>query len=55
MAKYFRVVEIDEDTFVKCTGEELDCCQVSVPVGKSVFVAVDEDEEDEITVTLDMF
>lgn len=55
MAKYFKIVEIDEETFVKRTGEELDCCQLSAPVGKSVFVAVDEYEEDEITVPLDMF
>lgn len=55
MAKYFKIVEIDEETFVDCTGEELDCCQLSVAVGEAVFVAVDESEEDEITVPIDMF
>lgn len=55
MAKYFKIVEIDEETFVKRTGEELDCCQLSVPVGKAVFVAIDDYEEDEITVPIDMF
>ena len=55
MAKYFKIVEIKEDVFAKHTGKELDCCQLSVPVGKAVFVAVDEDQEDEINVPLDMF
>lgn len=55
MSRYFKIVEIDEDVFVNATGKDLDCCQLSVSVGESVFVAVDEDEEDEITVPLDMF
>ena len=55
MARYFKIIEIDEDTFVNDTGKDLDCCQLSVPVNGSVFVAVDEDEEDEITVPLDCF
>lgn len=58
MAKYFKIVEINEDAFIKHTGaafEEFDCCQVFKPVGKAVFVAVDEYKEDEISVPLDMF
>lgn len=55
MPKYFRIVEINEFAFAVCTKKELDCCQLSVPVGKSVYVAVDDEEEDEITVPLDLF
>ena len=55
MAKYFKIIEIDEDTFEKSTGEELDCSQLAVPIGKAVFVAIDEYDEYEIQVPLDMF
>lgn len=55
MAKYFKIVEIDEETFAKNTGAELDCAQVVVSVGNSVFVAVDDDEEYEIAVPIDAF
>ena len=46
MAKYFKVVEIDADEFINATGEDLDCCQLIIPVNEAVFVAVDEDQED---------
>lgn len=55
MARYFKIIEINEDTFAKQTGEELGCCQLSVPVGKAVYIAVDEWEEYDIEVPLDMF
>ena len=55
MPRYFKIIEIDEDVFVNATSEDLDCCQLSVPVNEAVFVAVDEDQEDEISVPLDMF
>lgn len=29
MARYFKVVEIDCDSFIEATGEDLDCCQLS--------------------------
>jgi hypothetical protein len=55
MAKYFKVVEIDEEEFINATGEELDCCQVSIPASEGVFVGVDEEQEDEISIPLDCF
>ena len=55
MNRYFKIVEIDKDTFIDATGEDLDCCQLSIPVGKDLFVAVDECEEYEISVPLDLF
>ena len=55
MAKYFKVVEINEDEFIQETGEELDCCQVSIPTSDGVFVGVDEKQEDEISIPLDCF
>ena len=53
MAKYFKMVEIDADEFINATGEDLDCCQLIIPVNEAVFVAVDEDQEDEIEIPLD--
>ena len=37
------------------TGEALDCAQVIVPVDGDVYVAVDEEDESEISVDLDFF
>lgn len=55
MARYFRIMEIDEDTFMRTTGDFLDCNLVVAPVAGDVYVAVDDTEEDEIAVDLDMF
>lgn len=55
MAKYFKVVEISEEEFINATGEELDCCQTSIPTREGVFVGVDEEQEDEMQIPLDCF
>lgn len=55
MARYFKVVEIDRDSFIEATGEDLDCCQLSTVYDGIGYVAVDDTEEDEITVSLDIF
>lgn len=55
MAKYFKVVEISEEEFIDATGEELNYCQVSIPTSESVFVGVDEERKDEISIPLDCF
>lgn len=56
MAKYFRVVEIDEEEFINVTGEEFaNCCRVSIPTSNGIFVGVDEEQEDEISIPLDCF
>ena len=56
MAKYFRISEIDAETFERMTGDVLDCLQVSIPADDgSVYAAVDEELEDFIEVDLDMF
>ena len=55
MAKYFKVVEIDEEEFINATGEELNCLQSIVPVGNVVFVAIDEEQDDEMEIPLDCF
>lgn len=54
MKRYFKIVEIDRDEFVNETGEDLDCCQLVVPVDGTVYVAVD-DEEIEFSVLIDSF
>ncbi len=46
MARYFKITEIDCDSFFQCTGEELDCSQLVVPVIGYVFVAVDVTDAD---------
>ena len=52
MARYFKITEIDSDSFIEATGEDLDCCQLVVPTSDGVYVAVD-DEEDEMNVPMD--
>lgn len=54
MARYFKIIEIDSDSFIEATGEDLDCCQLVVPISDGVYVAVD-DEEDEMNVPMDTF
>jgi hypothetical protein len=53
--RYFRIVEIKANEFIKTTGEDLYCCQSVVPTSKGVFVAVDGDQEYEISIPLDCF
>ena len=55
MARYFRIEEISGDEFIHTTGEDLDCSQLVVPIGESVYVALDETSEDEMMVSLDGF
>lgn len=55
MARYFRIEEISGDEFIHTTGEDLDCSQLVVPIGESVYVALDETSEDEMMVSLDSF
>ena len=56
MAKYFRITEIEAETFERMTGDELDCLQVVAPADDgNVYAAVDEELEDSIEVHLDLF
>ena len=55
MARYFKVTEIDCDSFIQATSEDLDCCQLVVPVDGAVYVAIDEDDEYEMSIPLDCF
>lgn len=54
MARYFKIIEIDRDSFVEATGEDLDCCQLVVSSGGEAYVAID-DEEYEMSVSLETF
>lgn len=54
MTRYFKITEIDSDSFIEATGEDLDCCQLVVPTNDAVYVAVD-DEEYEMSVDMDAF
>lgn len=55
MARYFKVVEIDRDSFIGAMGEDLDCDQLCDGCDGIGYVAVDDTEMDEITVSLDIF
>ena len=56
MAKYFRITEIDAETFERMTGNELDCLQMVIRVDDGdVYAAVDEELEDFIEVYLELF
>ena len=56
MAKYFRISEIDAETFERMTGGVLDCLQVSIPADDgNVYAAADEELQDFIEVDLDLF
>lgn len=55
MARYFKVVEIDGREFGRETMEELEDNELVVWVSGNVYVAVDEQEETEITIPLDCF
>lgn len=54
MARYFKIIEIDSDSFIKATSEDLDCCQLVIPTTDGVYAAVD-DEEDEMNIPMDTF
>lgn len=55
MPRYFKITEIDEETYESITGESLDCSQLFIPVDGDVYVAVDEEAESEISVGLECF
>ena len=55
MARYFKVVEIDRDSFIGATWEDLDCRQLCGVCDGIGYVAVDDTAMDEITVSLDIF
>ena len=55
MARYFKVIEIQADEFINVVGDDLDCAQMVVGTDEGVFVAVDEDDEYEISIPLDSF
>lgn len=55
MARYFKVVEIDRDSFIGAMGEDLDCDQLCGVCDGIGYVAADDTEMDEITVYLDIF
>lgn len=56
MARYFKVTEIKEGDFVDATSETLGrYIQSIIPIDGNVFVAVDDDCENEIYISLDCF
>lgn len=54
MTRYFKIVEIDSDSFIEATGDDLDCGQLVVPTNDAVYVAI-ADEECEMSIDIDIF
>ena len=55
MTRYFKLVEIDRDSFIEATNEDLNGCFQVVDMCDGIgYVAVD-DTEDEISVPLELF
>lgn len=53
MARYFKMVEIDSDTYTRVTGEDLGYYSQSVtPIKDEIFIAIDDEVEDEICIDL---
>lgn len=55
MARYFKVTEIDRDSFIEITGEDLDCCQFATESDGIVYVAVDDYRESEMEIPMYLF
>lgn len=54
MARYFKLVEIDRDSFIEATGDDLDCLQ-AVDVCEGVGYVAIADTETEMIIDLDVF
>ena len=52
MTRYFKVIEIDKEEFIKASGENLDCIQMTVLYNGMEYVAVNDNEADEFFVPL---
>ena len=56
MARYFKLIEIDRDSFIGATGEDLDFySQLIIPVDGLVYGAIDDADEEELLVPLYSF
>lgn len=55
MARYFKIVEIDCDSFIEATCEDLDCEQLVIPTNNGVYVAIDDSDELEMSIPLSCF
>ena len=54
MARYFKMVEINRDSFIEATGDDLDCLQV-VDVCEGIGYIAIADTEEEMIIDLDVF
>lgn len=56
MSRYFKILEISQDEFIGSTGFDPEGYSQAVePVDGSVYVAVDDEDEEEMSVYLDSF
>ena len=53
MTRYFKIVEIKRDDFVSKVGQDLDCYQLAANVDGICYIAVDDEQEDEIAIDID--
>jgi hypothetical protein len=53
MARYFKMVEIDSKAYTRATGEDLGhYLQSVIPIKDEIFIAIDDELEDEICIYL---
>lgn len=55
MARYFKMIEIDVDTFIESTGEDFYGISLIVPTDNGVYVVVDEEETFDMIIPMDCF
>lgn len=56
MARYFKIVEIDRDSFIDAAGEDLDYyAQIAIPTDNAVFAAIDESIDEGLSISMNCF
>lgn len=55
MARYFKIIEIDRDSFVEAVGGDFDCFQAVASADEAVYVSVDDGNKSIFSVPLYSF
>ncbi len=55
MPRYFKMIEIDADTFIESTGEDFYGISLIAPTDNGVYVVVDEEETFDMIIPMDCF
>lgn len=55
MNLYFKIEEIDRDTFIKATGEDLTCLQMAVNCNGVAYIASVDNGMDDVLIPIGFF